>query len=885
MPRRQPAQDVEPSSVLSAADRVDVHLLSRGVVVLDPGRSATVGSSTAARSAAGVVALEADILERGYLVRADLRAILAGLAPDDLALAGTGLLARLDARLGADKPHVALFRNFPASTPRNTDKLWVERVLTLLLQGPEQPCVLCGTVGSVHAVSPCAHLVCDVCFDGSDYSACPICRRRIDLDDPFLQPAAPRRTNRETRRGPLRLLRLASSRDDAVLAELARLLPRSASPSASDLDALAVLTDFQTSQHPDDLSWVPATIPARTAKATVLARLLAHPDTQEAAARLLARQCDTATDVLRVAVVLTGGNADLSPTLNRTDNLPRPLRRALLAALDNLPVDTAAEDMLRHVPAWKKIAEKLHPFEHARQHPSAALLVAIARQTEMATFDPGLRALLETVAGQHRVTVSVDGGRLRVSTFAGAAELVLASGDLDGAVRLLATRPGELFRRLDHLLALAVSTGDDQARTVLDAAASAASRVAPAVLVAALGELSLRDLAGSQRVFFPSGRLASLHTAVDTRPPLPSDVVASARRVVEDEMLRRAALLVSYDTAVLDANLDTVPVPFTARTTSKALVDVPRGSVLPLPAGDVLRLFLHWTEPASTRVDLDLSVAFYDVDWSFVGLCDYTSMRFRDNAAVHSGDLTSAPAPLGATEFVDLDLLELTQTGAAYAVPVVFSYNDVPFELMTDAFAGVMVRSAEAAKEGTHFDVRTVEQRFDLAGEARIAVPMLVDLAAGRLCWIDMNLGASGYGHNVRGYAAKLAHLGRSLLAYYAAGRRTTMWQLATWHAAARATSVAVRRDSAVDVYTRGTDEAVSDFASRLREAARSDASLSTMPPLGSGRGGQPVLAALTVGDVDLPAGSSAYALFPDVVGVSEVSLLSGLDLLSQLET
>jgi len=66
-----------------------------------------------------------------------------------------------------------------------------------------------------------------------------------------------------------------------------------------------------------------------------------------------------------------------------------------------------------------------------------------------------------------------------------------------------------------------------------------------------------------------------------------------------------------------------------------------------------LRLFLHWMQ-ADQRVDLDLSVGFFDEHWRHVGTCDYTSLRFADRAAVHSGDRTDAPAPDGASEFLDL---------------------------------------------------------------------------------------------------------------------------------------------------------------------------------------------------------------------------------------
>ncbi len=62
----------------------------------------------------------------------------------------------------------------------------------------------------------------------------------------------------------------------------------------------------------------------------------------------------------------------------------------------------------------------------------------------------------------------------------------------------------------------------------------------------------------------------------------------------------------------------------------------------------------------------------------------------RERAAVHSGDLTSAPAPDGATEYVDLDLAALTAAGVRFVVPTVLSFNDVPFERLPDAFAGFM---------------------------------------------------------------------------------------------------------------------------------------------------------------------------------------------------
>ena len=68
------------------------------------------------------------------------------------------------------------------------------------------------------------------------------------------------------------------------------------------------------------------------------------------------------------------------------------------------------------------------------------------------------------------------------------------------------------------------------------------------------------------------------------------------------------------------------------------------------PAGNSMRLFLHWQEPPYQRVDLDLSVGC-SIIWNHVGTCDFTNLVVGGDrrAAVHSGDLTSAPPPLGAS--------------------------------------------------------------------------------------------------------------------------------------------------------------------------------------------------------------------------------------------
>nr|BFE78679.1 hypothetical protein GCM10020093_012800 [Planobispora longispora] len=348
--------------------------------------------------------------------------------------------------------HVPLFRDFPQSVPADTFEFYVRRVFALLLQEPRQPCVLCGTVDAVHPVSPCAHLVCRACWDGADFSACPLCHRRIDLDDPFLRPAddpVAEAVAKNARREPLpdRAVLLWSCEDPAEVARemLRELLDRQTPARAEDRAAIeALLGDF----WPRSAGWLPERIPVRETRALVLAAALSRD--ARGARDLLERHTDTATDVLRLLYALMGGDPGMRAPLPRRTSLPRPVRRALLERMDRMPVPHLVEDLLRHPEAWKRMAEVLHPFEHHRRHPDAALAFAVLRGTRLDAGTPQAGELLARAAA-HPEVVRFDGVRLRPLTFAGRVEAALRDGDHARALDLLGGRPGELARRLVHL--------------------------------------------------------------------------------------------------------------------------------------------------------------------------------------------------------------------------------------------------------------------------------------------------------------------------------------------------------------------------------------------------------------------------------------------------
>ncbi|PDW05119.1 TerD family protein [Candidatus Viridilinea mediisalina] len=503
------------------------------------------------------------------------------------------------------------------------------------------------------------------------------------------------------------------------------------------------------------LALIPTTVPLREHAALLGALLLRH--TSRGAERL-PTYVTTATDVLRLAVALSDGDVSLA-TPTKFRSFARAERRLLLELLE--ACGNSIEDMLRYPEPWKRLGERLHPGEYQTRFPQSAAAFDVIRNDRP------------------------------VATFRSKVEGAIQAGQIDAALTLLRGRPGELARRLDHLLRRAA-----QPDAVVTAFGDVAAQVSTPVLLQALAHFAQRSAGHPLRSFFPKGEVAKAQVIANTLPLLDAGLCAGVVAICRETLVNRFRERPPLGKVFVDERLRDYPVPLTQRSASKALRTIPRGSRLPLGDGGTVRFFLWWKEgevggKPTGRVDIDLSAVLYDANWRYVEHISYTNLKSEKYRAAHSGDIVTAPN--GACEFIDLEIESVVRYGGRYVVTAINAFTGQPFSTLPECYAGWMLR--KEPQSGEVFEPQTVQQKIDVAANTRICIPVILDLVAHQVIWADLALRRNPrWFTNVEGNQKGMLLMGQALTTLI----KPTLYDLFTLHAAARGTPVSREAASVV---------------------------------------------------------------------------------------
>lgn len=454
----------------------------------------------------------------------------------------------------------------------------------------------------------------------------------------------------------------------------------------------------------------------------------------------------TASDVLRLATALSNGDVSLAAnTVYR--KFKRNERRLMLSLLEQC--GNIVEDMLRYRDRWVRLGEILHPSEYRSRFPKSADAFDILR------------------SGQ------------TVDTFGGRVEQALRWHNPALAAELLAERPGEFARRLDHLLRV-----HQEPYEIIILFSDLAQKVSTPVLLQVMAHFGGRSLKREWRTFFPKGNVAKAVAIKNELPYIAPDDCESIVSLCRQALRERFAKLPPLGKVYIDERLKEHNVPFAMRSASKSLRTLVRGSRLAMPEGNTVRFFLWWKEGwvngvHTDRVDIDLSAVMYNEQWEYMEHISYTNLRSAKYKAAHSGDIVTAPK--GACEFIDIDIPSVLQYGGRYVVASLNSFTSHPFCDLPECYAGWMMR--RRPDSGEIFEPATVADKIDLAADTQICIPVILDLLKREIIWCDLALQRHpSYYNNVEGNQSGLTAIGRAMTSII----KPSLYELFLLHAEAR---------------------------------------------------------------------------------------------------
>lgn len=484
------------------------------------------------------------------------------------------------------------------------------------------------------------------------------------------------------------------------------------------------------------LKLVPEQIPLKENVACYIGCLLAH--NIDGAENELTKHAKTATDILRIAVALSDGDISLAEK-TKFKNLSKRNRKLLLSTLEGIGFIT--EDMLRYTEPWKRLGERLHPFEYKSRFPKCFEAFDVLRNDK--PFE----------------------------TFNSKVEKSLLTKNLVQLTQLLQTRPGEFARRLDKLTRLS-----ERAADVADVFRDIAPKVSTPVLLQVHTHFKHRNAGKDLRVFFPKGNVGKARAIDNNLPTIDKAICRNIVLACEEALMKRFARYKPMGKVYIDENLKHYTVPFAQRSAAKALKTISRGSKIELPPGDTLRFFIYWKD-GNSRTDLDLSALALDTKSQYKMEIAYYNLK--EIGGYHSGDITSAPD--GASEFIDIDISKWREQGIRYVMMSVFSYTNQPYSDLPFCFAGFMMRQYPGS--GEIYDPLTVQNKFDLTAKTRIAIPLIVDLDERKVIWTDISLKANPSGvNNVHNNLSSATIINKSMTELV----KPNLYDLLTLHAKSR---------------------------------------------------------------------------------------------------
>lgn len=411
----------------------------------------------------------------------------------------------------------------------------------------------------------------------------------------------------------------------------------------------------------------------------------------------------TYTDILRVAVYMSGGDISLSGnTKFRLTNKQRSRIMTLLemkssrelvgqAFLDSL------EDLKKHRNKWLALFNHIHADSKRFRKPCYA---NAQRVVELLRF--------------HADKIHTWNAKVE--------NLSLLSGRLE----LLMQRPGEFARRLNSLLSACctpIGWPESIIYRILASFRLVSEKISNKVLFELYRYFEDRREDQKQRTVFIKG--ARKPVKLEPLKVLPGSLVTEVQNIILSTIRCKFQSWPKFGKVIIDEKLKNIPLPTNMRSISETDTPVVRGTRMPINVDrtKTVRFYVHWKDERGAE-DLDLSATLLGmgqritVSWN--GLYKLGS---KECLVAHSGDVRHRKGDCA--EYIDINIKELRKQGFRYVLVDVRNFEGRSMKSLNPAF-GYMER--EHPESNKTWIPNTVAASWRLQSEARACIAVMIDL-------------------------------------------------------------------------------------------------------------------------------------------------------------
>jgi hypothetical protein len=431
----------------------------------------------------------------------------------------------------------------------------------------------------------------------------------------------------------------------------------------------------------------------------------------------------TTTDVLRIAVHLSGGDVSLPKVPKATvstrvsfgwrsryekvanpdrekfkfKKFKRPERKYILGLLEKSNLDV--REMKLKAQRWIRLGEILHPGEYPTEFPR--------------TYQAFMKLRNE-----------------KVRSWYGEVEAAFQTSFKEGLVKL-SERPGELIRRLDFLVRGASSK---MIVYIIQIFAAVAHKVSNKVLYEVYTHFEKRRNPVTNRSIMIKG--ARKKTTLPDLPAISTEIVDTIQGIIFDTFKEKFAKLDPMGDCWIDENLKKIPLPTNMRSLNDSLVPLIRGervSVFDPANSKTIRCFIHWFDKGG-NIDIDLhgyllgknkveSFGFNGTRSSPIG-CYSGDVRYRKGACA---------------EYIDVRPSEAIKFGFSYFLMIAHDYSGSSLSNIEECVVGTMERDKPEAN--STWLPSTISNSMKMQSSAKMCLVGVYDLKTGEYIHLDLDYG------------------------------------------------------------------------------------------------------------------------------------------------